>query len=86
MAEPTFSTVEAAAAAHVSMRMLNYYVDRGMMPGVELPGSGHHRRWTLDEVRRLRQCMTRVNAAKEILREWSSGELWRSTDATRTDT
>lgn len=78
MTEPTFTTAEACRAAGVSMRMLNYYIAQGQ---VEAPpvGTGHPRSWTLNDVRRLRQCMTRVNAAKQILAEWQSGQLWRET-------
>jgi hypothetical protein len=80
MTEPTFTSAEVCAKLGLSIQQLNRLAHTGRVtsqPGEV--GSGNYRRWTLDEVRRLRACLTRVRAAQEILSDWTSGKLWEET-------
>lgn len=79
MNEPTFSTDEVAEILGVSYRMLDYYERNGhiTIASSRGPGTGHGRRWTQEEVLRLRVCLNMVHGAKEIMAKWRSGALWR---------
>lgn len=51
----TYSTHEAAALADVTYRRVDYWVRAGKVtPSVRAQGSGSRRRWTEEDIERLR--------------------------------
>jgi len=58
MSPPTYSTAEVLRELGVSFRKLDYWARRGYIPGqFEGTGSGHRRRWTGDQIDRVRLLM-----------------------------
>ena len=77
----TFNTYQAAKAAGITYRQLDYWLRTGMITleeGPETPGSGHRRRFTTAEVQALIEMAAITRAAREILREMQSGALWNA--------
>lgn len=78
--ERTYTAKEAAEAAGISYRMLDYWLRQGAVrPTAEAqPGSGNHRSFTADEVMRLAEVVALYRSAQEILRDFSNGLLWEA--------
>jgi len=78
--DQTYTTREAAAAAGVTYRMLDYWLRVGVVrPQTEpQPGSGHPRRFTADEVQALIEVVTIYRSARAILRDMNNGVLWET--------
>jgi hypothetical protein len=76
----TYTSHEAAQAAGISYRMLDYWLRRGFVsPHTEPnPGSGHHRTFTPEEVTRLTEVAMLYKSAQEILRDFTNGLLWEA--------
>lgn len=76
----TFTAKEAAAAAGISYRMLDYWLRQGFLsPATEAtPGTGHHRSFTAEEVQRLTELVALYRSAQEILRDLANGSLWEA--------
>jgi hypothetical protein len=69
----------------VTYRQLDYWLRTGAITlrSDALPGSGHSRSFTAEEVQRLIEVSAMVRSAQEILREFASGMMWNITDYAR---
>jgi len=76
----TYTAKEAADAAGISYRMLDYWLRQGAVrPKAEAqPGSGNHRSFTAEEVMRLMEVVSLYKSAQEILRDFTNGLLWEA--------
>lgn len=75
----TYSTTEVCDMLDVSYRMADYWLRRRFVViESDVAGSGHRRRWTLNEVEALRRCLRRTAAAQRIIDKFTSGEMWRA--------
>lgn len=77
--EELLSSAEVCRLVGISYRQLDYWVRTG---AIETPdncaiGSGHGRRWTPEEVRRLKAVVAQMREARQVLEAFSNGELWR---------
>lgn len=78
--QQTFTSLEAAKAAGVTYRQLDYWLRTGAVkPTAEAqPGSGNPRRFAADEVQALIEVAAMYRAAKTIVKEMSEGVLWET--------
>jgi len=83
----TFTSREAAEAAGISYRMLDYWLRHGVVrPLTEAnPGSGYHRSFTTEEVQRLMEVAALHRSAQEILRDLANGALWEAASGKEPD-
>lgn len=84
MEEPqTYSTREVAMLAGVSYRQLDYWIRVGTVkPRGEsmLPGSGHYRQFTPEDVDVLLAVIGRWRDAEKIVVAFRRGQLWDETE------
>lgn len=81
----THSTQEVADLTGVSYRMLDYWLRQGIIAiDGNTSGSGSRRRWSCDEVARLKRCLEQVRVANETIAAWSEGVLWKAESASTT--
>jgi transposase len=78
--ERTYTSREAAEAAGISYRQLDYWLRQGAVrPKTPAqPGSGYHRSFTSEEVTRLAEVAALYRSAQEILRDCANGLLWEA--------
>jgi len=76
----TYTSKEAAEAAGISYRMLDYWLRTGAvrLKNKAQPGSGNHRSFTTEEVTRLTEVVTLYKSAQEILHDFANGLLWEA--------
>ena len=53
----TYTTTEVTAMTGASYRQVDYWARTGRIPGQTNPGTGHYRRWTEEQVERVRLLM-----------------------------
>lgn len=76
-----FSSLEVCQMVGISYRQLDHWLRVGTITiDRALPGSGSPRRWTLEEVDRLREIVAIYREALDAIEAFRSGALWRSTD------
>lgn len=76
-----FSSLQVAEMAGITYRQLDHWVRVGII-GVErvrYVGSGQPRRWTLEEVYRLKAMVERYNEALATIDAFRSGAMWEQT-------
>jgi hypothetical protein len=76
-----YSSYEVAQEVGITYRQLDHWVRVGSIDieRVRRVGSGCPRRWTEEEVARLRTIVARYNEAMAIVEAFRSGALWAST-------
>lgn len=74
----SFSTPEAAMLAGISYRQLDYFLRTGTVRPTwdALPGSGHCRRWSSEDVDRLCEVVANWRNAQAVVDDFRSGRLW----------
>jgi DNA-binding transcriptional MerR regulator len=73
----TYSTAEAVELVGCTYRQLDYWVRTGaVVPGFAVKGTGRPRRWTVDEIRRLKEVVAILDGAHTTVAEFYSGALW----------
>lgn len=77
--EGLLTSTQVCRLVGISYRQLDYWVRRGMIecPDKRGLGSGHARRWTPEDVRRLKAVVAEMREAQLILEAFSNGNLWR---------
>lgn len=81
--EGELTSAEVCRLTGISYRQLDYWVRTGAIqsPGNSGLGSGHARRWTHDDVRRLKAVVAQMREAQLILESFANGSLWRESVA-----
>lgn len=76
--QTTYSTFEVARLVGLSYRQLDWWIRTGKIETSfnGMPGSGHSRRWSGDDVRRLKHMVAAYSEACEIIAALRSGDLW----------
>lgn len=73
----TYSTTDACRLTGLTYRQLDWWIRQGhICPEQRDPGSGHHRRFTRDDIMAIMYVADRVHHANRILERHLSGELW----------
>ena len=77
--EELLTSTQVCRLVGISYRQLDYWVRTGAVqsPGNMDLGSGHARRWTPEDLRRLKVVAEQVREAQMILEAFSNGSLWR---------
>ena len=78
----TWSTAEVAEKVGLTYRQLDYWVTKGLIPGMGKQGSGNPRRWTLDQLKAAGELKTELDRAKAILKKLGMRHLGRHTEPT----
>jgi DNA-binding transcriptional MerR regulator len=76
--ETTYSSREVCEITGLTYRQLDWWIRTGK---IELswdgtPGSGHPRRWSEHEVRRLQAMLAAYDEAQEVIEALRNGDLW----------
>ena len=76
-----YTSYEVCSLVGITYRQLDWWVRRGIINHeFSAHGSGTHRRWTHDEVLRLKHVVAIYEEAQATIAAFTSGELWRATE------